>query len=173
MRAGSIIITGGQGATRELSLNGGCLRIGSAPDNDLVVAGPDIAPHHATVICDDRGRLIVEISAENLVGQGGMRLTFNLAHANRRRDLAWIGDYIISYQPPRWSHLTQPLSLADLPGDTAALPDTAPVACPSADDTTLLHTLLKQSLAWQPRDEASHEAATMSLPLMLLSSAME
>jgi hypothetical protein len=170
MRTGSIVITSPEGDKQEMPLSSGRLRIGSAADNDLVATGREIMPYHATIICDERGRLVVEIGAENLAGQGGMRLTFNLAHASRRRELAWIGDYVVSYQPPRWSRSTQPLSMAD---DTAALPQAAPAACSSSDDTTLLQALLKQSLAWQPADTASHDAATLAMPLMLLSAAAE
>ena len=92
MLTGSILISHPDGREQEIPFCGS-LRIGSAPDNDLIIAGPDIAPHHATITCDDRGRLIVEIGGENIAGQGGMRLTFDPPQVAKKRTLAWIGDY--------------------------------------------------------------------------------
>jgi hypothetical protein len=100
MYSGSILVTHPNGRQQEIPLNTGQLRIGSAPDNDLVIGGPDIAAHHATITCDERGRLIVAIGGENIAGQGGMRLTFNLPQISHQRALAWISDYVVSYQPP-------------------------------------------------------------------------
>jgi hypothetical protein len=99
MWPGSIFVTHPDKVQQEFRFSGGRLRIGSAPDNDLIIAGPDIAPHHATITCDTRGRLIVEVAAENIAGQGGMRLTFNLPQLAKPRALAWIGDYVVSYRP--------------------------------------------------------------------------
>jgi hypothetical protein len=172
MHAGSIAITSASGEVHEIALHSSRLCIGSAPGNDIVLDGPEIGPQHATIVCDSSGRLILEIGAENLVGQGGMRLTFNLGQMTRQRDLAWIGEYVISYQPPRWNCRTQPIALADLAGDSPE-PKAAPAARPSADDTMLLHTLLRQTLAWQPAGELAHEAATLAMPMMLLSAAAE
>jgi hypothetical protein len=99
MGSGSILVTDPDNVQQEFPFHSGRLRIGSAPDNDLIIAGPDIAPHHATITCDERGRLIVEVAAENIAGQGGMRLTFNLPQLAKPRALAWIGDYVVSYWP--------------------------------------------------------------------------
>ena len=167
MRIGNIVIMSAEGATQEMQLSSGCMRIGSAPDNDLIINGPDITPHHATIACDEYGRLVIEIGPENLVGQGGMRLTFNLAQVTRRRDLAWIGNYVISYQPPSWNCRTQPLALADLPANAATQPESAPTTHVSADETALLQALLKQPLAWQPMND-THEAVTLGVPMLAL-----
>ncbi len=99
MWPGSIFVTHPDNVQQALPLRSGRLRIGSAPDNDLIMAGPDIAPHHATLTCDERGQLIVEVAAEEIAGQGGMRLTCNLPQLAKPRALAWIGDYVLSYWP--------------------------------------------------------------------------
>jgi hypothetical protein len=162
MLSGSIVITHPNGFEQELLLGPGSLRVGSAPDCDLVLAGADIAPHHATIACDERDRLVVEICGENMLGQGGMRLTFNLAQITRRRDLAWFGDYVVSYQPASWDHQTQPLRQADVPVSERAVGAT-PTAQRCCDETSLLHTLLGQSFV-----QCSYAATTQAMPLMAL-----
>ena len=172
MQSGSIAITNPAGELYKVPLQADRLSIGSAPENDIVLNSPDIAPRHATIICEPNGRLVLEIGGENLVGQGGMRLTFNLAQMARQRDLAWIGEYVISYQPPLWSCRTQPMRRADrLESDEQ--PSAAPAPCHSADDTNLLHTLLRQTFPWQSTGEGAHEAPTIAMPMLLLSAAPE
>jgi FHA domain-containing protein len=166
MRTGSILITDSNGLAQEMSLGRDHIRIGSAPDNDIVVAGAEIALHHATVTWDERGRLVVEIGAENLVGQGGMRLTFNLGQVSQRRDLAWIGDYVLSYEPAGWESRTQPLDVADLPAGVALAPEAAPAARSSADETALLAALLGQRPIGPA--ETPHDAPTLAMPLLAL-----
>jgi hypothetical protein len=99
MWPGSIFVTHPDNVQQAIPFRSGRLRIGSAPDNDLIIAGPDIAPHHATITRDECGHLIVEVAAENFIGQGGLRLTFNLPQLAKPRALAWIGDYVVSYWP--------------------------------------------------------------------------
>lgn len=164
MTLGSICVTGPSGLEQEIPFTGDMLRIGSAPGNDLVIGGAGIAPQHATLSCDAQGRLLVEIEGENVAGQGGMRLTINLSQVVRRRALAWIGEYILSYQPATWDSPTQPLRRADLPVDAQ---DDAPAAHHSADETALLQTLLSRDLAQQPMLQP-HEAATLAMPLIAL-----
>jgi hypothetical protein len=160
MQAGSIVITHPNGSQQQLELSEGAVSVGSAPDCDLILTGAEIAPHHALLAYDERGRLVVEIRGENIVGQGGMRLTFNLSQIARPRELAWFGDYVLSYQPATWERQTQPLRLADLPaGDRAQ----STAVRRLADETMLLHTLLGHS----PSNH-SHEAATLAMPLMAL-----
>ena len=171
MLTGSILISHPDGREHEIPLCGSNLRIGSAPDNDLIIAGPDIAPHHATITCDDRGRLIVEIGGENITGQGGMRLTFNPPQVAKKRTLAWIGNYVVSYQPATWERLTQPLSLNDLPQNRdIRAPGATPAPNGSADETDLLRALLNENL---PSSGVQHEAVTLGMPVMIVSTMAE
>ena len=163
MQAGSLIVTHPNGSEQQLELSEGTVYVGSAPSCDLVLVGSDIASHHATIVCDERGRLIVEICGETITGQGGMRLTFNLSHIARRRELAWLGDYVLSYQPATWECQTQPLRLTNLRASEQAVGDAAPTAQRSADETPLLRALLGQSLTGH-----SHEATTLAMPMMAL-----
>src|SRR5262245_1418983 len=160
MRAGTIIVTHPNGFDQELALGEATLHMGSAPDCDLVLAGNGIAPHHATIACDEQDRLVIEICGENIVGQGGMRLTFNLSQITRCRELAWLGGYVLSYQPATWVRQTQPLSLADVPPRDRAL---GAAVRRLADETMLLSTLLGYSAADHP-----YEAATLAMPRMAL-----
>jgi hypothetical protein len=91
-----------------------------------------------------------------------MRLTFNPSQVSRRRELAWIDDYILSYQPATWDQPTQPLRRLDQPADAH---EGAPAPHRNADETALLQTLLSQDLARQP---PLHEAATVTMPLIAL-----
>src|SRR5262249_27309879 len=69
MGSGSILVTHPHNIQQAISFRSGRLRVGSAPDNDVIIAGPEIAPHHATITRDERGHLIVEVAAENIAGQ--------------------------------------------------------------------------------------------------------
>ncbi|MFL5806863.1 MAG: FHA domain-containing protein [Roseiflexaceae bacterium] len=169
MTLGSILVTGPDGLEQEIPLGGTQLWIGSAPNNDLVIDRPSIAPHHAMLSCDPHGRLLVAIDSEHVAEQGGMHLTFNLAQVAQPRELARLGDYVLSYQPATWDRQTQPLRLADLPADAH---DGAPAPHHSADETALLQTLLSQDLAQQPMYQ-SHEAVTLAMPLIALAACGE
>jgi hypothetical protein len=164
MTFGSICLTGPTGLEQEIPFSGASLRIGSAPGNDLVIGGPGIAPQHATLSCDAQDHLLVEITGEHVAGQGGMRLTINLSQVARRRELAWIGEYVLSYQPASWDSPTQPLRRADLPADAH---EGAPAAQHGADETALLQTLLSRDLP-QPPARQPHEAVTVAMPLIAL-----
>jgi len=171
MLTGSILISHPDGREQEIPFCGRNLRIGSAPDNDLIIVGQGIAPHHATITCDERGRLIVEIGGENITGQGGMRLTFNLPQVAKKRTLAWIGDYVVSYQPATWEQLTQPLSLDDLPQNRGVCaPEAIPTPNRVADETDLLRALLNENV---PSSGVQHEAVTLGMPVMILSTMID
>jgi hypothetical protein len=147
MRSGTILITHPHGAEQALPLDRGRLRIGSAPDNDLIMSEPEIAPHHAVIACDERGRLTIEI--EDTVGQGKMHLTFDLPQLSRRCTLAWIGDYALSYQPTTWNGQTQPSSRIRLvPGTSGGVPAGLPTSYPGNDLIDLLQTMLNRSFEW-------------------------
>jgi hypothetical protein len=162
MRAGSIVITHPSGWEQQVELDKRTIRVGSASDCDCILASADIAPHHATLACDERDRLVVEICGENIYGQGGLRLTFNLSQITRRRELAWFGDYVLSYQPAMWEQQTEPLRLADLPPNERAVGGAATATQANADQT-LLRALLGQNPAGN-----AHEAPTLAMPLLAL-----
>jgi hypothetical protein len=169
MTFGSILVTGPDGLNQEIPLGGTQLWIGSAPNNDLVIDGAGIAPYHAMLSCDPHGQLLVVIDSQYVAEQCGSQLTFNLAQAAQPRELARLGDYVLSYQPATWDRQTQPLRLADLPADAH---DGAPASHRSADETALLQTLLSQELAQQPLYQ-SHEAVTLAMPLIALAAGGE
>ena len=57
-------ITYPDGLQRRMTLGAGGLRIGRAPDNDLVIAAPGVAPYHAVIRCcgQNRTRLDSELT---------------------------------------------------------------------------------------------------------------
>ncbi len=114
MTFGNILVTGPNGFEQVIPLGGTQLWIGSARNNDVVIrwawrtaprdrklrpAGPAAARDRCRG-CDQ--------------SDGGSIYTFDLAKLDRRRELTWIGDYVLSYQPATWDSPTQPLHLVDL-----------------------------------------------------------
>ena len=167
MHVGTIVITSADGAEQEIPLEQGRISLGSAAGNDIVLSGSDIAPRHASIRYETGGYLVIEIGSETLLGQGGMCLTFNVAQMTRRRDLAWLGSTIISYEPDSYSCQTRPMSVEAV---SAVKPATAPAPCHNADETSLLHMLLNQHFNRQPAVSAP-DAATLEMPMLALAAA--
>ena len=147
MRSGTIFITHPHGAEQPLPLGRNRLQLGSAPDNDLIISGPEVAPHHAAIVCDERGRLTIDI--EDTVGQGRMRLTFDLPQLSRRCTLAWIGDYALTYDPAVRGGPRQPSNCLELvTAANSQAPAIGPPSYPGNDLTDLLQTLMNRSFDW-------------------------
>jgi len=146
MTPGYIFIAHPDGRQRAIPLRAGILRIGSAPDNDLVLVG--IAPHHATIRCDDQGDLLITIGgADPRSGAAAMEIELPRAFATAM--LVRIGGYALRYQPAAQPSYHQ--SHAD------ALPD---------DAATLLHALIEQRIIWAdvpPGPTEPHEAITIEM----------
>jgi hypothetical protein len=51
MNEATVVITCPDGHQRRLAMRVGGLRVGRAPDNDLVIAAPGVAPYHAVIHC--------------------------------------------------------------------------------------------------------------------------
>jgi len=164
MTFGNILVTGPNGFEQIIPLGGTQLWIGSAHNNDVVIRGRGVGPHHAIVNFDPQRRLMVARDAEDVTKNGGSVSTFDLSLLDRRRDLAWIGDYVLCYQPATWDNPTQPMRLADLSSDRY---DSVPTSQDSADESALLQRLLNQDIAQQPTHQ-SHEAATLLMPMLAL-----
>src|SRR5262245_882388 len=153
MRSDYILVTHPDGRQQELPLAAGHLRIGSALDNDLIISGPWIAPHHATIRCDDQAGLTIEIGAS---------VTIELPPSAVPRLSARIGGSVLSYRT-EVDRTTQPLSLEGLPPGFA---DDWRDTPPEPDRAALLHTLLAQRAAPNPRPADPHDAITSELPAL-------
>jgi hypothetical protein len=151
-----ILITHPDGRQQAIPLRAGLLRIGSAPDNDLVLGGPGIAARHATIRCDDEGDLLITIGGRD-ARASAPALEIELPRAFATALLARIGGYTLRYQPaarpsrhrPHADHWMRPH--ADAPAD---------------DEATLLRDLLDQRIVWvdDPPDRAeSHDAVTIEM----------
>lgn len=161
MLLGTLLLIGPDGREQEIALERAELRIGSAPDNDLVLSGPQIAPQQARLRYDEAGVLTIELHGSYTGTPSERHLRFSLREISQRRDLAWIGDYVLCYVPPaHWDRPTEPLRAADLPQALAG-------SVASTDETALLHTLLGQHLASPP--DSTPDAATVTMPLIALS----
>ncbi|HJZ49962.1 MAG TPA: FHA domain-containing protein [Roseiflexaceae bacterium] len=155
MTASYILITDPDGRRHAIPLRAGVLHIGSAPDNDVVLSGPGIAPRHATIRCDDEGDLLLTIGGCD-ARSGMAALEIELPRAFATAMLARIGGYALRYQPAarpsqypaganQWSH-----AYYDPPFD---------------GQITLLRDLLDQRIVWVDEPN-SHEAATIEMPAL-------
>ena len=149
MTPGYIFIAHPDGRQQAIPLRAGMLRIGSAPDNDLVLAGAGIAARHATIRCDDEGDLLITVCARD-PRSNAAAMEIELPRAFATAMLARIGGYTLRYQPAaRPHHYNQ--SHAETPPDDAA---------------TLLDALLDQRIVWAdaPQGQAEpHEAITVEM----------
>ena len=144
MAPGYLLIAHPDGRQQAIPLRAGMLRIGSASDNDLVLAGAGIAARHATIRCDDEGDLLITIGGRDTRSAAA---EIELPRAFATAMLVRIGGHTLRYQP-------------------AARPSYVPLqADVSPDDAaTLLHALLDQRIVWadaQADQSEPHEAVTM------------
>ena len=147
MTPGYILIAHPDGRQQAIPLRTGVLRIGSAPDNDLVLAGAGIAARHATIFCDDQGDLLITVSGRDTRSAAAMEIELPRAFATAM--LTRIGGYALRYQPaaPPSYHQSH-------------------AAASSDDAATLLHALLDQRIVWadaQPAHAELHEAITIEM----------
>lgn len=148
MNSGYIFISHPDGRQQAIPLRAGMLRIGSAPDNDLVLAGAGIAARHATIRCDDEGDLLITVGGRD-TRSSAAAMEIELPRAFATAMLARIGGYALRYQPavrPSYNQLQ-----ADAPPD---------------DEATLLHALLDQRIVWadpQQGQTEPHEAITIEM----------
>jgi hypothetical protein len=147
MTPGYILISHPDGRQQAISLRAGMLRIGSAPDNDLVLAGAGIVARHATIYCDDQGDLLITVSGRDTHTAAALEIELPRAFATAM--LTRIGGYALRYQPaaPPSYHQAQ-------------------AAAPPDDAATLLHALLDQRIVWadtQPGQAEPHEAITIEM----------
>jgi FHA domain-containing protein len=146
-----ILISHPDGRQQAIPLRAGTLRIGSAPDNDLVLAGAGIAARHATIRCDDEGDLLIAIGGRDS-RNGAAATEIELPRAFATAMLVRIGGYTLRYQP------------AARPSYNALQVDTPP-----DDEATLLRALLDQRIIWaddQPGRGELHEAITIEMQVL-------
>jgi len=147
MMPGYILVSHPDGRQQAIPLRTGLLRIGSAPENDLVLAGAGVAARHAIIRYDDQGDLLLTIGGCDPRGVAAMEIELPRAFATAL--LMRIGGYALRYQPaPQPSYR---VSYAAEPPDDAA---------------TLLDALLDQRIVWaeaQSEHAEAHEAITIEM----------
>jgi hypothetical protein len=138
------LISHSDGRRQAIPLRGGVLRIGSAPDNDLVLAGAGVAPRHATIRCDDEGDLLISIVGRDPHGSAAMEIELPRAFATAM--LARIGGYALRYQPAARPSYNQ--AYADAPPDQEA---------------RLLDALIERRIIWAETQAEPHDAITIEM----------
>jgi hypothetical protein len=148
MTASYILIAHPDGRQQAIPMRAGLLRIGSAPDNDLVLVGAGIAARHATIRCDDQGDLLIIIGGRD-PRSGAAAMEIELPRAFATAMLVRIGGYTLRYQPAAQPSYHQ--------SHAAAPPD---------EEATLLRALLDQRIVWadlQQEQPEQHEAITIEM----------
>lgn len=70
--------------------------IGRAGDNELVIARPDVAPHHARIVLDEQGYSLEDLGSESGTTVNGRRVNHN--HRLQHMDSVVIGDATIIFE---------------------------------------------------------------------------
>ena len=150
-----ILVIHPSGLEQAISLPAGIVRVGSAPDNDLVLTGPSIAPHHAIIRCDEEGDLLISVGGGD-ARSAAAALEVELPRAFATAMLARIGDYVLRYQP------------AARPSRNQSQTDQW-MCAPADEQTTLLGNLLDQRIVWleDATEQAKpHEAITVEMQVL-------
>ncbi len=91
------------GAVQRFALRMGEIKIGRAPDNDLVLDAETVAPYHATLFCTEEGCWVSDLANS----PGTYLNTVRLPAEDRRRlrdgDMLRIGPFFVRYTAPTQS----------------------------------------------------------------------
>lgn len=93
---GTLIVTFPDGPTQLVSLDIKGVRIGSAPDNDLVIRGPGVLPYHAMISCERHDMPVMYLSSAALPHR--TRTAASLPQALCSGAIVPIGQYRVTYQ---------------------------------------------------------------------------
>jgi hypothetical protein len=152
MTPARMLITYPDGQRQTFALGSSAISVGSAPGNDLVLPGEDIAPRHAAIRMAENGDLLIQFVC-GAVGQSATVAEIELPRAFAPAMLLRIGAYVLSYKPA--SRLaTRPLEVPDEQIHERAV----------GGDQALLQDLLHQDQAGSSDDP--HDAVTMELPVL-------
>jgi hypothetical protein len=92
MPGATVLITYPDGLQRAMAVDSRGLRVGRAPDNDLVLAVPGVAPYHAVIRCVGQGRTRV---GAGQAGQAGGPLLIEVPAGGEAGAAVRIGGYTI------------------------------------------------------------------------------
>lgn len=70
--------------------------IGRAGDNELVIARPDVAPHHARIVLDEQGYTLEDLGTDSGTAVNGKRIQNH--HRLQHMDSVTIGDATIIFE---------------------------------------------------------------------------
>ena len=151
---GHVLVTHLSGRQEAIPLRSGCLRIGSAADNDLVLLGSGIAPQHASVRCNEFGDVLIAIAGAEVERPRGS------ADAAVLR----IGGYVLNYVAG---------AVADHSNEYVMLQSSQTAHYARVDEAELLSALLAGD-GWRTSDTQpldAHEAITIEMQALKLESA--
>lgn len=125
------------------------MRIGSAADNDIVLLGPGITAHHASICRNEHGDLTIAIAGVEI----------ELPRASASAATLRIGGYVLNYAAGEAAGQTS---------DYVIRQTSAPAQYARTDEAALLSTLLARDewTAHEPRLLNSHEAVTIEMPAL-------
>jgi DNA-binding NtrC family response regulator len=73
LRRTSLTVLSGPDAGRELAIEGTSVRVGSDPDNDLILADETVSAHHFEILATEQGCLLRDLGSTNGTLVGGYR----------------------------------------------------------------------------------------------------
>lgn len=89
---GTLIVRWMGGNTQRYPVTTPTLRVGRAPDNDVVINHPAVSAHHLTLTFTDRGMSITDLKSTNGTMVNGQRIPPNTPHPLNYGDVIRIGD---------------------------------------------------------------------------------
>jgi phage tail-like protein len=100
MEYGTLAYARRGGIVQRFPLRAGTIAIGSAPDNDLVLEGDDIAPYHLRIICDEGGAWAIDLGGNVGTFLNMVRLPANARRGLRDGDILRVGGYFLRFTQP-------------------------------------------------------------------------
>jgi hypothetical protein len=148
-QSGHMLITHPSGRREVIPLQGRDMRIGSAADNDLVLSGPTIAAHHASIRCTEHGDLMITTAG----------LEIELPRASAGAAVVRIGGYALHYAAG---------DAVDHASGYVMRQANQPIQYARTDEAALLSALLArdESAGREPRLLDTHEAVTIEMPML-------
>lgn len=158
MRTGQLLATDPNGRRQTISVGSEIVRIGSAPDNDLVLNGPSVQPYHAALLFEPSGEFLIRLTLyAGKTADGGIELELPRSFAPAL--LTRVGGWVLTYKPAS-ERSTRPIA-SDMPAE-------APRFHAAGEAPDLLHALLQQDGAGaRPAGYDPHDAVTMEMPMLI------
>jgi phage tail-like protein len=100
MDYGTIAYAKRDGGGGQIRLREGLVRIGGAPDSDLVLDDPSVGRRHAQLLCDEDGCRVMDLAGSGGTFLNNLRLRAEAPAALRDGDKLRIGPFVLTFRAP-------------------------------------------------------------------------